>query len=88
MGEIPGWVFIRFRTMEYFAHAWDIADALGKPTAGWDFSVLERLFRFAQALLASMPRGKGMPFGEVVPSADNAPLPGRFAAFLGRTSIG
>ncbi len=87
MGETPGWVFVRMRSMEYFSHAWDIADALGEPTSSWDMSALERVFAFARARLASVPRGEGKPFGEVVPTSEDAPLPDRFAAFLGRTSI-
>lgn len=87
MGEIPGWVFVRMRSMEYFSHAWDIADALGKATSGWDMTVLDRVFTFAKARLAGVPRGKGKPFAEIVPVADDAPLPDKFAAFLGRTSL-
>ena len=87
MGELPGWVFVRMRTMEYFSHAWDIADALGKPTSDWDMAVLENVFAFAKVRLADVPRGEGKPFHEAVPIDDDAPLPDRFAAFLGRTSI-
>ncbi len=82
---LPGAISLAIYVSEVTVHTWDLATALGV-RVDWDDDVVGgALFAMEQALPASQ-RGadNGVPFGDVVPTADDAPAIDRLVAWVGR----
>jgi uncharacterized protein (TIGR03086 family) len=69
--------------MEYLTHGWDLARATAQPIPFTDQEATETLIR-AEATLPPQYRGENMPFGEIVPTGQDASAVDRLVAFLGR----
>jgi uncharacterized protein (TIGR03086 family) len=69
--------------MEYLTHGWDLAVATGQPVP-YSEAEAEEVLRRAEATLPPQYRGGDMPFGEIVPVADDAPAIDRLMGFMGR----
>jgi uncharacterized protein (TIGR03086 family) len=82
-GEMPGEMAFNMALMEYMTHGMDLAVATGQPIPYTEAEAAETLAR-AEKTLPPQYRGDGMPFGPIVPIADDAPAIDRLAAFLGR----
>jgi uncharacterized protein (TIGR03086 family) len=82
-GEMPGEMAFNMALMEYMTHGTDLAVATGQPVPYTEVEAAETLAR-AEKTLPPEYRGDGMPFGPIVPIADDAPAVDRLAAFLGR----
>jgi uncharacterized protein (TIGR03086 family) len=85
-GEMPGDMAFNMALMEYMAHGMDLAVATGQPIPYTEAEAAETLAR-AEKTLPPQYRGEGMPFGPIVPIADDAPATARLAAFLGRSQV-
>jgi uncharacterized protein (TIGR03086 family) len=86
-GEFPGAGLLVFATTDQFMHGWDLARAIGQPTADLDPELAETLL--AQARLAVTdayrgPDGVGV-FGPERPAPAGSGPADRLAGFLGRT---
>jgi uncharacterized protein (TIGR03086 family) len=68
---------------EVAVHSFDLATAIGRPTAELDPEVAERALAFMQAALT--PENRGDVFGPEQPAPDGADAYQRLAAFAGRT---
>ncbi len=86
-GELPGAALLGFATTDQFVHGWDLARAIGQPTATLDPELAERLL--AQARLAVTDDYRGPDgvavFGPQRPAPAGAAPSDRLAAFLGRS---
>lgn len=84
IGEVPGTAFIRVRTADLLAHAWDLAIAIGQPT-DLDPALAEYVLALSKQMM-NRPglRGDGRPFAEEQPCANERPPADRVAVFLGR----
>lgn len=81
-GELPGRVALSGYAMEFTAHGWDLAKAVGTDDL-LDPELAETLLPTAQQMLGADGR-EGVPFDDAVEvSADAGPYD-RFAAWLGR----
>jgi uncharacterized protein (TIGR03086 family) len=78
-GPVP----IDWQCAELAVHTWDLATALGQPTADFDADVAERGLAFMRAGLTDDNRGPA--FGPEQPAPDGADAYGRIAAFAGRS---
>ncbi len=81
-GDVPGRGAALAYTEETTAHAWDLATALGRADL-LDERVGEVAAQAARRFIPDADRGQ-IPFGPVVPVADDAPPYVRLAAWLGR----
>jgi uncharacterized protein (TIGR03086 family) len=81
-GSTPASAVVDMMTGEYLAHGWDLAVATGQqvPYSSQDADAAMAM----TALLAPEYRGQGMPFGEIVPTADDASPLEKFLGFSGR----
>jgi uncharacterized protein (TIGR03086 family) len=82
-GTLPGAAALATYTGEVSTHTWDLATATGQRPA-WDDEVLARALPAIHAKLPADGRGPGIPFGPVVPVAEDAPLIDRLVAWQGR----
>ena len=80
---LPGAVAMGVYLSEVTVHTWDLARATGQRPAWDDTVVLSGLGTMVVALPADQ-RGGVIPFGPVVPVADDAPAIDRLVAWLGR----
>jgi hypothetical protein len=64
-------------------HGWYLARATAQPVPFTDQEATETLIR-AKATLAPEYRGENMPFGQIVPTGQDASAVDRLVAFLGR----
>jgi len=83
VGPVPGKIFIRMRTTDVLAHAWDLAVALGQPT-NLDTELAAQVLAATRQHLGPEFRGPGKPFGEEQPCPGDRPPADQLAAFLGR----
>lgn len=83
-GEIPAGVFIAIRSGDLYAHAWDLATAIGADT-DLDPELGEAVQAATAPVLSPALRGEGRPFGQDQPCAPDRPIADRFAALLGRS---
>ena len=86
-GEFPGVVVLGFATTDQFVHGWDLARAIGLPTAGLDPELAEDLLAQARLAVTADYRGPDgvAVFGPERPAPVGAPASDRLAAFLGRS---
>ena len=86
-GEFPGMVLLGFATTDQFVHGWDLARAIGLPTAGLDPELAETLLAQARLAVTADYRGPDgiAVFGPEQPAPAGAPASDRLAAFLGRS---
>ena len=82
-GSIPAPVFASIRSGDLYAHAWDLATAIGVD-ADLDPGLGDAIHASTSKILSPDLRGAGRPFGEEQPCAPERPVADRFAAFLGR----
>jgi uncharacterized protein (TIGR03086 family) len=80
-GEAP--IGPDWQVAEVAVHSYDLATALGRPTADLDPAVAERGLAFMQAMLK--PEMRGEAFGPEQPAPEGADSYQRIAAFAGRT---
>ena len=82
---LPGSTVVSIYAQEICIHGWDLAVAIGAPTA-WDPEVAEALLPVAHAILPVEPRGAaiGNAFAEVVEVPETAGAYARLAGWLGR----
>ena len=80
---LPGAVALAIYTGEVTVHTWDLATATGQRPA-WDATVVERALATMRQALPAEPRGGELPFGAVVPVAEDAPAIDRLVGWLGR----
>lgn len=83
-GTVPGAVFAAIRSGDVYAHAWDLATAIGADT-DLDREVGEAVLAATAPILPPSLRGDGMPFGHEQPCAADRPIADRYAAFTGRS---
>jgi len=83
-GTVPGAVAVAGYTGELTVHSWDLAKAIGKIDQ-LDDELATYLLPLVQRAIPAEPRGGHMPFGPVVPVADDASPYDRLAAWQGRT---
>ncbi|MGW3425998.1 TIGR03086 family metal-binding protein [Streptomyces phaeochromogenes] len=81
--QLPAAMVLNMTLMEFTVHGWDLAVATGQPIPFTEEEAAEILTR-AEATLPPQYRGEGMPFGDIVPVAGDAPAADRLAGFLGR----
>jgi uncharacterized protein (TIGR03086 family) len=84
-GELPGTGFIGLRTIDAFAHAWDLAKATGQ-SSDLDPDLAVLLLSVAKERMSPAFRGPARPFAEEQPCAEGSPAADALAAFLGRTA--
>src|SRR5262245_24780250 len=84
IGPMPGSLFATIRAGDAYAHAWDLATAIGADT-DLDPELGEAIFDATSPLLGDGLRGEGKPFGAEQPCATDRPIADRIAAFLGRS---
>jgi uncharacterized protein (TIGR03086 family) len=84
IGPIPGSLFATIRAGDAYAHAWDLATAIGADT-DIDGDLGEEIYDAISPLLGDGLRGEGRPFGPRQPCPQERPMADRVAAFLGRT---
>jgi uncharacterized protein (TIGR03086 family) len=86
-GEFPGAVALGFATTDQFTHGWDLARAIGQPTAGLDPELAEGLLTQARSAVTDDYRGADgvAVFGPERPAPAGAGPADRLAAFLGRS---
>lgn len=82
-GTMPGFRAIAIYASELAVHAWDLARALGRD-AELDQDVAAAVVGPITAALPAEPRGGVVPFGAVVPVADDAPPYARLVGWVGR----
>lgn len=87
LGEFPGAVLLGFATTDQFTHGWDLARAIGQPTAGLDPELAEGLLAQARLAVTDAYRGRDgvAVFGPQRPAPAGAGPADRLAAFLGRS---
>ncbi len=83
-GTVPGAVFAAIRSGDGYAHAWDLATAIGADT-DLDREVGEAVHAATSPFLSPALRGEGKPFGAEQPCAADRPIADRYAAFVGRS---
>ena len=81
-GKAPGRVVLAGYTREVLTHGWDLATATGQETE-LDAGLGEFALAVAQQSLPADQR-ENIPFGPVVPVADDAGVYARLAAWMGR----
>src|SRR4051794_10410960 len=74
---------VDWQCAELAVHTWDLATALGRPTADLDAEVAERGLSFMSASLTDENRGPA--FGPEQPAPEGADAYQRIAAFAGRS---
>lgn len=82
-GTVPGAVFAAIRAGDAYAHAWDLATAIGADT-DLDREVGEAVLAATRPILPPALRGDGMPFASEQPCDPSRPIADRYAAFTGR----
>jgi uncharacterized protein (TIGR03086 family) len=80
---LPGAAAMTIYTGEITVHTWDLAVATGQQPS-WDDTVVAVGLAAAQRAVAAEERGPEVPFGPVVPVADDAPVIDRLVAWMGR----
>ena len=83
-GPTPGAAFAATRANDVYAHAWDLATAIGAGT-DLDPELGEELYAVAQRLISPAFRSFGGFFGAEHPCDSARPVAERLAAFLGRS---
>lgn len=83
-GEIPVRVFAAIRSGDLYAHAWDLATALGTST-DLDPELGAAVMAATAPVLSPALRADGGPFGPEQPCGQDRSQADRFAAFLGRS---
>src|SRR3954451_22586519 len=84
VADAPGSpVSLDWQCAELAVHTWDLATALGRPTADLDAEVAERGLAFMRAGLTEVNRGPA--FGPEQPAPEGADPYQRAAAFAGRS---
>jgi uncharacterized protein (TIGR03086 family) len=85
-GEFPAAAALGFAAADQFTHGWDLARALGQPTAGLDAELAEDLLVQARLAVTDDFRGPDgvAVFGPERPAPAGAAPADRLAAFLGR----
>ncbi|QQM42232.1 TIGR03086 family metal-binding protein [Streptomyces liliifuscus] len=81
--KLPAAMVLDMTLMEFTVHGWDLAVSTGRPVPFTEKEAADILTR-AEATLPPQYRGEGMPFGNIVPVAGDAPAADRLAGFLGR----
>ncbi|WP_151483225.1 TIGR03086 family metal-binding protein [Streptomyces albicerus] len=84
--KLPAAMVFNMTLMEFSVHGWDLAVATAQPVPFTEQEAAEILAR-AEVTLPPQYRGEGMPFGEIVPVAEDAPAADRLAGFLGRDPL-
>lgn len=84
--KLPAEMVLNMTVMEYLTHGWDLAVATAQPIPFTDQEAAETLTR-AEATLPPEYRGEHMPFGEIVPTSQDASAVDRLVAFLGREPV-
>jgi uncharacterized protein (TIGR03086 family) len=82
-GTLPGAAALAAYSGELSTHTWDLAVATGQSPA-WDEQVLTAALAAVHAKLPTAERPPGVPFGDAVPVADDAPVIDRLVAWQGR----
>lgn len=82
-GTLPGTAFVGLRASDVFTHAWDLAKAIGQPTA-LDPDLAAEALAAARIRMNPAFRGPGRPFGAERPCPPGASTADELAAFLGR----
>ena len=82
-GTVPGAVAIAGYTGELTVHSWDLAKATGRVDE-LDDDLATYLLPLVQRAIPAEPRGGHIPFGPVVPVADDASPYDRLVAWEGR----
>ncbi len=82
-GEIPVVVFAAIRSGDLYAHAWDLATALGTST-DLDPELGAAVMTATAPVLSPALRTEDGPFGPEQPCGEDRSPADRFAAFLGR----
>ncbi len=82
-GEVPGFGAVGSYIGELTVHTWDLATAIGR-TAAFDQRLLTPALAAAKDKVPAAMRGDGIPFGPVVPVADDAPLIDQLVGWMGR----
>jgi uncharacterized protein (TIGR03086 family) len=82
-GRLPGAAALASWTGELSTHTWDLAVATGQSPA-WDEQVLTGALAAVRVKLPTAERPPGIPFGNAVPVADDAPVIDRLVAWQGR----
>ena len=86
-GTIPGAVALAVYSSELLVHAWDLATAIGVEPQ-WHQGDVETALGVVEVGIPAEPRNpEDMPFGAVVPTADDAPTIDRLVAWMGRTPV-
>lgn len=83
-GEVAGRDALAGAVMETAAHAWDLAQVLGRSCAVFDQEPAEYALDFVHRFLPADRRGAGVPFGPVEEAPEGADAYTRLAAWLGR----
>ncbi|MCZ0995941.1 TIGR03086 family metal-binding protein [Streptomyces noursei] len=81
--EAPGALLVQQVVVELLAHGWDLARALGAPTALAP-EVAEETLAAARRIYGAAPRTEGGSFAPERPAPPGAAAADRLAAFLGR----
>ncbi|MGW2371964.1 MULTISPECIES: TIGR03086 family metal-binding protein [Kitasatospora] len=82
-GEVPGAMAVGGYVMEAVVHSWDIAVALDGGFA-LDDELAHTALAVAELVLPPESRVDGVPFGAVLPAAEDADVHARLAAWMGR----
>ncbi|WP_405057114.1 TIGR03086 family metal-binding protein [Kribbella sp. NBC_01505] len=82
-GTLPGAAAIGAYTGELTTHSWDLAKATGRLDQ-LDDELANQVLPMVSQFLPAEPRGGDIPFGPVVPVADDASPYDRLAAWQGR----
>jgi uncharacterized protein (TIGR03086 family) len=82
LGEMPGAVLGGFTTLDILVHGWDLARATGQDPA-LDEGAAADVLAFAHQAVTDDTRAPRI--GPEVPVRDDAPVPDRLVAFMGRT---
>lgn len=82
-GTVPGAVFAAIRSGDAYAHAWDLATAIGADT-DLDHDTGAGVHAATAPFLSPALRGAGKPFGDEQPCHADRPIADRYAAFVGR----
>ncbi|MGV9744742.1 TIGR03086 family metal-binding protein [Rhodococcus zopfii] len=84
-GTFPGRAAMLVSLNEVLVHGWDLAVATGQPSEA-DSALAEAALAIMQKALPESPRGGFVPFGPVVPTADDAGATERLVNWAGRES--
>jgi uncharacterized protein (TIGR03086 family) len=82
-GEVPARAALASYVGELATHSWDLAVATGRRQT-LDDEIAASALPASMAKLPAEPRGGDVPFGPVVPVADDASATDRLVAWLGR----